>query len=224
NPKMIFVNSMSDLFHEDVPEEYIAAVVRVMVAANWHTYQVLTKRSDRLRELLNASLQFGAQEKHIWWGVSVENKKYGLPRIVDLQNARVAMRFLSIEPLLEDLGTVNLAGIDWAIVGGESGHGARPMKKEWVVSLRDQCKRAGVAFFFKQWGGVRKSASGRMLDGKTCDEVPLRIEHPVMDAEERLALISKIEEELSKARSIEINKINSSSLDRLQKKGLVLSF
>ncbi|HEX3375283.1 MAG TPA: phage Gp37/Gp68 family protein [Candidatus Acidoferrales bacterium] len=215
NPKMIFVNSMSDLFHEDVPDEYIAAVVRVMVAANWHTYQVLTKRSDRLRELLNTSLQFAAREKHIWWGVSVENKKYGLPRIEDLQNAQVAMRFLSIEPLLEDLGTVNFAGIDWAIIGGESGHGARPMEKEWLISIRDQCKRAGVAFFFKQWGGVRKSAAGRMLDGITYDEVPPRIQHPVMGAEERMALISKIEEEFSKStlNLVEIIKINSSSIE-----------
>jgi len=213
NPKMIFVNSMSDLFHEDVPEEYIAAVARVMVAANWHTYQVLTKRSERLRELLNTSLQFAAREKHIWWGVSVENKKYGLPRIKDLQNASAAVRFLSIEPLLEDLGEINLAGIDWAIVGGESGHGARPMKKEWVTSLRDQCKDAGVAFFFKQWGGVRKSAAGRMLDGKTYDEVPPRVLHPVPDAEERLALISKIEDGIAKSKLIEIAKLNSSRLE-----------
>jgi protein gp37 len=212
-PKMIFVNSMSDLFHEDVPEEYIVAVVRVMLAANWHTYQVLTKRSDRLRELLNTSLRFAAREKHIWWGVSVENKKYGLPRIVDLQNAQVAMRFLSVEPLLEDLGEVNLAGIDWAIVGGESGHGARFMKKEWVISLRDQCKSADVAFFFKQWGGVRKSAAGRMLDGKTYDEVPQRIQHPVLEAEERLALISKFEDDITKSKLIEITKVNSSSLE-----------
>jgi protein gp37 len=213
NPKMIFVNSMSDLFHEDVPEEYIAAVVRVMVAANWHTYQVLTKRSERLRELLNTSLQFAAQERHIWWGVSVENKKYGLPRIVDLQNAQVAMRFLSIEPLLEDLGEVNLAAIHWAIVGGESGHGARPMEKEWVTSLRDQCNWADVAFFFKQWGGVRKSAAGRMLDGKTYDEVPLRVQHPVMSTEERVALIAKIEGEFLNSKLVEISKINSPSLE-----------
>jgi protein gp37 len=204
---------MSDLFHEGVPEEYIAAVARVMVAANWHTYQVLTKRSDRLRELLNTSLRFAAGEKHIWWGVSVENKKYGLPRIVDLQNAHVAERILSVEPLLEDLGDVNLAGIDWAIVGGESGHGARPMKKEWVISLRDQCKIAGVAFFFKQWGGVRKSAAGRVLKGKTYDEVPQRIQHPVPETEERLALISKFEDGFKKSNFIEITKINSSNLE-----------
>src|SRR3984893_14087332 len=153
NPKMIFVNSMSDLFHENVSDEYIEAVAKVMVAAKWHTYQVLTKRSNRLRELLNNSLRFAANQKHIWWGVSVENKKNGLPRIHDLQGADAEVRFLSVEPLLEDLGRFDLNGIDWVIVGGESGHGARPMKKEWVVSLRDECKREGVPFFFKQWGG-----------------------------------------------------------------------
>jgi protein gp37 len=145
--------------------------------------------------------------------VSVENKKCGIPRIVDLQNAQVATRFLSIEPLLEDLGDLNLAGINWAIVGGESGHGARPMKKEWVTSLRDQCKNAGVAFFFKQWGGVRKSAAGRMLDGKTYDEVPQRVQHLVPDAEERLALIAKFENGIAQSKLIEIAKINSSRLE-----------
>jgi protein gp37 len=181
---MIFVNSMSDLFHENVPEEYIAAVAKVMVVANWHTYQVLTKRSGRLRELLNTTLRFAANQKHIWWGVSVENRKYGLPRIEDLQSARAAMRFLSVEPLLEDLGKFDLREIDWVIVGGESGAGARPMKKEWVVAIRDQCRRARVPFFFKQWGGVRKSAAGRKLDGKTYDEFPERILHPILAARE----------------------------------------
>ena len=191
NPKMIFVNSMSDLFHENVPEDYVVAVAKVMVAAKWHTYQVLTKRSDRLRELLNSSLRFAANQKHIWWGVSVENRKYGLPRIGHLQNANAAVRFLSVEPLLEDLGKFDLRGIDWVIVGGESGHGARPMKKEWVVSVRDQCRRAGVPFFFKQWGGVRKKAAGRKLDGKTYDEFPRRVDHPVLPAEKCAALASQ---------------------------------
>jgi protein gp37 len=185
-PKMIFVNSMSDLFHEDVSEEYIAAVAKVMVAANWHTYQVLTKRSRRLRELLNTTLRFAAGQKHIWWGVSVENRKYGLPRITDLQNASTAMRFLSVEPLLEDLGKLDLRGINWVIVGGESGPGARPMKREWVVSIRDQCRRQGVPFFFKQWGGVRKSAAGRRLDGKTYDKFPERILQPILATRECL--------------------------------------
>jgi protein gp37 len=193
NPKMIFVNSMSDLFHENVPEEYVVAVAKVMVAANWHTYQVLTKRSDRLRKLLNASLRFAAKQEHIWWGVSVENRKYGLPRIEDLQNSDAMMRFLSVEPLLEDLGKFDLRGINWVIVGGESGPGARPMKREWVVSVRDQCKREGVPFFFKQWGGVRKFVAGRKLDGKTYDEFPQRVSHPILAAPECLALAAKLE-------------------------------
>jgi protein gp37 len=180
SPKMIFVNSMSDLFHDDVPEDYIAAVARVMVAANWHTYQVLTKRSERLKRLLNSKLSFAADQPHIWWGVSVEDQKYGVPRITDLHNAKASVRFLSVEPLLEDLGTLNFDGIGWVIVGGESGHGARPLKKEWVVSMRDQCQLAGIPFFFKQWGGVRKSEAGRELDGRTYNEFPGRIQHPVL--------------------------------------------
>src|SRR5438094_2615256 len=142
-PMMIFVNSMSDLFHQDVPDDYIANVVRVMQTANWHTYQVLTKRSERLRDLLQMSLAAAAQEPHIWWGVSVENRRHGLPRIDHLRAAPAAMRFLSVEPLLEDLGPLDLDGIAWVIVGGESGHGARPMREEWVVSIRDHCPAAG---------------------------------------------------------------------------------
>jgi protein gp37 len=213
NPKMIFVNSMSDLFHENVPEEYVAAVAKVMVEARWHTYQVLTKRSDRLRDLLNSSLRFAANQKHIWWGVSVENKKYGLPRIENLQNAHASVRFLSVEPLLEDLGAFDLKGIGWVIVGGESGHGARTMKKEWVVSVRDQCKREGVPFFFKQWGGVRKKAAGRKLDGKTYDEFPQRIHHPVLEADERLALASKFEADFKNTNLVDISSLNSSRLE-----------
>ena len=178
-PKMIFVNSMSDLFHEGVPDEYIAAVAAVMVKANWHTYQILTKRSARMTELLRSKLRFAAEAKHIWWGVSVENKEYGLPRLHDLQKSTAAVRFLSIEPLLEGLGRVNLKGIHWVIVGGESGNGARPLKKEWVTAIRDQCNDAGVPFFFKQWGGVRKKTAGRSLDGQTYDGFPTRISHPV---------------------------------------------
>lgn len=191
--KMIFVNSMSDLFHEGVPENYIMRVAAVMVEANWHTYQVLTKRSERLRNLLNTSLRFAADAKHIWWGVSVENRKYGLPRIEHLQGARAEIRFLSVEPLLEDVGKLDLAGIHWVIVGGESGAGARPMKREWVVSVRDQCKREGLPFFFKQWGGVRKSVAGRGLDGKTYDEFPPRVSNPVLSAKECLTLASRHE-------------------------------
>ena len=191
SPKMIFVNSMSDLFHDGVPDSYIEAVVRVMVAAKWHTYQVLTKRSERLRSLLGSTLSFAAMQPHIWWGVSVENKEYGLPRIEDLQKANAAVRFLSVEPLLENLGMLNLDGISWVIVGGESGPGARPMNKEWVLSVRNQCQEAGVSFFFKQWGGVRKSAAGRKLEGKTYDEFPRRAHNPVLGVEECLALAAK---------------------------------
>src|SRR2546421_3843247 len=152
----VFVNSMSDLFHEGVPDDYIVAVARVMERANWHQYQVLTKRSARLRQLLRTKLRFVRDLRHIWWGVSVENRKHGLPRIDHLREAPAAVRFLSVEPLLEELGTFDLSGIGWVIVGGESGAGARPLEKEWVVSIRDQCKRAKVPFFFKQWGGVRE--------------------------------------------------------------------
>ncbi|MEW4566248.1 phage Gp37/Gp68 family protein [Tautonia sp. JC769] len=188
-PKMVFVNSMSDLFHKDVPEEYVRAVAGVMRETPWHTFQVLTKRSERLRELLNGGLREFAGEAHIWWGVSVENRKHGLPRIEHLRETPAAVRFLSVEPLLEDLGAVDLEGIDWVIVGGESGHGARPMQADWVRGLRDQCKESGVPFFFKQWGGVRKKAAGRELDGRTHDERPGPSRVAMATAEERAALI-----------------------------------
>lgn len=187
-PKMVFVNSMSDLFHQDVPDNYIEAVAKVMVAANWHTFQVLTKRSERLMQLLNTKLRFAATCRNIWWGVSVEDKNYGVPRIDHLRAAPAAVRFLSIEPLLEELGTIKLAGIHWVIVGGESGPGARPMKKEWVVSVRDQCRKKSVPFFFKQWGGVRKKLAGRRLEGRLYDEFPERLPVDVAPKEERLAL------------------------------------
>jgi protein gp37 len=170
--KKIFVNSMSDLFHEDVPDEYIEKVCRVMLSANWHTYQVLTKRADRMTALLKGKLRKAAKAAHIWWGVSVENRKHGLPRVAKLRAAKPTVAFLSVEPLLEDLGKVDLRGIDWVIVGGESGPGARPMLPEWVRNIRIQCKAQEVAFFFKQWGGVRKANTGRELDGRTYDEYP----------------------------------------------------
>lgn len=172
SPKMIFVNSMSDLFHQSVPQSYIAEVASVMLSADWHTYQVLTKRSARLQEMLSGPLCHAAASQHIWWGVSVEDRKYGIPRIAELQNAPARVRFLSIEPLLEDLGTLHLKGIAWVIVGGESGPGARPMREEWVISIREQCSNAGIPFFFKQWGGVRKKKSGRTLQGRTYEEYP----------------------------------------------------
>ena len=173
-PRMIFVNSMSDLFQDGVPDAFIDDVAKVMHETEWHTYQVLTKRADRMRDLLQTRLRPYALDLHIWWGVSVENRRHGLPRIQALQDSPVAVRFLSVEPLLEDLGTLDLHGISWVIVGGESGRGARPMKQEWVVSLRDQCAAAGVPFFFKQWGGVRKRETGRTLDGSTYDAFPER--------------------------------------------------
>ncbi len=178
-PRRIFVNSMSDLFHEQVPDDYIVNIARVMQLANWHTYQVLTKRSDRMRDLLQGKLRFAASLSHIWWGVSIENKKHGLPRLEHLRETPARIRFLSIEPLLEDLGPFSLKGIDWVIVGGESGPGARPMAKAWVLAIRDRCRKARVPFFFKQWGGVRKSDTGRRLDGKTYDEFPAPSSAPV---------------------------------------------
>ena len=190
-PKMIFVNSMSDLFHKDVPEDYVEAVCRVMERANWHTYQVLTKRSSRLRNMLQTRLAFAAGLRHIWWGVSVEDRAHGLPRIEHLRECPAAVRMLSVEPLLEDLGTINLDGIHWVIAGGESGPGARPMRKEWLLSLRDQCERAGVPFFFKQWGGTRKGKTGRMLEGRTYDEKPPRVVRPAPDDERRKAMLAE---------------------------------
>ena len=166
-PKNIFVNSMSDLFHDDVPLEYIQRVFDVMSRANWHQYQVLTKRADRVHELSH-QLNWAP---HIWMGVSVENAKY-LDRIDHLRSTGAHVKFLSLEPLLGPLPKMNLRGIDWAIVGGESGPGARPMNEDWVTDIRDQCLKAGVAFFFKQWGGVYKKRTGRELEGRTWDQMP----------------------------------------------------
>ena len=184
---------MSDLFHKDVPDDYVEAVCRVMETANWHTYQVLTKRSSRMRNMLQTRLQFAAELPHIWWGVSVEDRRHGLPRIDHLRQAPAAVRFLSIEPLLEDLGEINLEGIHWVIVGGESGPGARPMQKEWVLSHPRPVRAGRVPFFFKQWGGVRKSQAGRQLDGMFYNGVPKRTEFPVLDDRSRLAAIGQIE-------------------------------
>ncbi len=192
-PKMVFVNSMSDLFHEGVSDEYIVDVARVMTQANWHTYQVLTKRHNRLRELLRTKLRFAAKTEWIWWGVSVEDKKYGIPRIKALRKSPARARFLSIEPLLEDIGRINLDGIGWVIVGGESGPGARPIEAQWVRNIREQCTRTGVKFFFKQWGGVRKNETGRDLDGRTYDEIPIRFDAPVPPRELRLAMHASIQ-------------------------------
>ena len=170
-PKRIFVNSMSDLFHVDVPLSYIKDVFEVMTKANWHQYQILTKRSDRLRDL-STDLSWPS---HIWMGVSVESSDY-VERIDDLRQCQAAVRFLSLEPLLGALPKLDLRGIDWVIVGGESGPDARPMDASWVLDIRNQCQKAGVAFFFKQWGGVNKKKAGRSLEGRTWDEMPTQLE------------------------------------------------
>ena len=171
-PRKIFVNSMSDLFHEGVPTEYIATVGTVMRQADWHIYQVLTKRHQRMKRLLCGSLKWISKLPNVWFGVSVEDRKYGLPRLESLRQTQAAVRFVSIEPLLEDLGNINLAGIDWVIVGGESGPHARLLQANWVTNIQQQCQAADVPFFFKQWGGVRKHLTGRLLNGRTYDEFP----------------------------------------------------
>jgi protein gp37 len=172
SPKLIFVNSMSDLFHPLVPDEFITKVGRVMSAADWHVYQVLTKRPERMCRAFAKALRAEARLKHIWWGVSVENRKHGIPRVEMLRESAAAVKFLSVEPLLEDLGEFDLSGIDWVIVGGESGPGARPIHRDWIVRLRDQCAEAKVPFFFKQWGGTRKHLTGNELDGVVHQELP----------------------------------------------------
>lgn len=166
-PSRVFVNSMSDLFHEEIPERFIERVFATMRDCPRHTFQILTKRSERLRELA-PRLDWPA---NVWMGVSVENAEV-IGRIADLNTVPAAIRFLSCEPLIGPLDALPLAGIHWIIVGGESGPGARPMAPDWVRSLRAQCETAGVAFFFKQWGGVRKDLTGRMLDGRTHDDMP----------------------------------------------------
>jgi len=166
-PRVVFVNSMSDLFHEDVPLDFIQAVFRTMIECPQHTFQVLTKRADRLAELA----EHMEWPENVWMGVSVENSKY-YRRVDDLRRVPAAVRFLSCEPLLGPLDNLNLRGIGWVIVGGESGPKARPMDAEWVHSIRRQCESSGVPFFFKQWGGVRKHTTGRQLEGRTYDDMP----------------------------------------------------
>lgn len=192
SPKTVFVNSMSDLFQAAVSEDYIAAVAEVMLRTPWHTYQVLTKRSDRMAELLRGRLREAAQARHIWWGVSVEDRSHGVPRIADLRSAPANTRFLSIEPLLEHLGEVDFRGIDWVIVGGESGAGARPMLMEWVEAVRLSCIASGSRFFFKQWGGVQKGKHGRILNGRTYDEMPSRSAFEIPPRMQRLALMQSL--------------------------------
>ncbi|MEP0827647.1 MAG: phage Gp37/Gp68 family protein [bacterium] len=166
-PRTIFVNSMSDLFHPKVPVDFIGKIFDTMERASWHTFQILTKRAERMAELA-PSLNW---PPNIWMGVSVETPKY-LFRIDHLRLVPAAVRFLSCEPLLEPLGVMDLSGIHWVIVGGESGPGARPMEADWVRDIRRQCQNQSVPFFFKQWGGVQKKRSGRFLDGRTWDALP----------------------------------------------------
>jgi protein gp37 len=166
-PQFIFVNSMSDLFHEDVPLEFILRVFDVMRQASWHSFQVLTKRSQRLAEL-SPEIQW---PDNVWMGVSVENANYTY-RIDHLRQTQAKIKFLSLEPLLGPLPQLNLTGINWVIVGGESGPSARPMDEEWVIEIKDQCLTHNVPFFFKQWGGRNKKKAGRLLEGRTWDAVP----------------------------------------------------
>jgi len=166
-PQTIFVNSMSDLFHKNVPLEFILKVFEVMNKTPWHIFQVLTKRSGRLKEL-SAKLKWG---NNIWMGVSVENHDH-IYRIDDLRNTGASVKFLSLEPLIGPIRRLKLKNIDWVIVGGESGPGARPIETEWVLDIKDQCKEAKVPFFFKQWGGSNKKKAGRLLEGRTWDELP----------------------------------------------------
>jgi protein gp37 len=196
SPRRVFVNSMSDLFHEGVSNEFIISVATVMMSANWHTYQILTKRSERLRDMLNGVLGFAASSAHIWWGVSVEDIKHGVPRIGHLRQSNAVMKFLSVEPLLEDLGIVDLSGIDWVIVGGESGRNSRPMDAAWVDGLLKQCRRARLPFFFKQWGGFHKKKNGRKLHGRVYDEFPQSIGSSMPDSIKRRAICGQLEAQL----------------------------
>jgi protein gp37 len=174
-PTVFFVNSMSDIFHKDMPEEYLNEIFNVIEDTPHHTYQVLTKRADRMEDYFSKR----PVPKNIWLGVTVDNRKEGLPRIDHLRNINATVLFLSVEPLLEDLGEMNLTNIDWVIVGGESGNKARPMDKEWVINIKRQCEEKEVAFFFKQWGtwGAdkvkrNKKRNGKVLDGKVWHQYP----------------------------------------------------
>lgn len=176
-PTVYFVNSMSDLFHEKISDTFLDIVFDVIRQTPQHTYQILTKRSERLPEYFKVR----TCPQNVWLGVSVEDKKYGVPRIDDLRKVDATIRFLSVEPLLEDLGQINLSDIHWVIVGGESGPYARPMKPEWADNIRQQCEKINVAYFFKQWGtwgadGIKRSKqiNGRKLNGKTYDAYPIQ--------------------------------------------------
>ena len=170
-PRMIFVNSMSDLFHKHVPRSFVDKVFDTMEKADWHIFQILTKRSSLMRDYLRNRYGTGRGPNHVWCGVSVEDRK-ATSRIAHLRGSAAGVRFLSIEPLIGAVGPIDLTGLDWVIVGGESGPGARPVHLEWVREVRDQCIEQGVAFFFKQWGGLRPKTGGRELDGREWSEFP----------------------------------------------------
>lgn len=170
-PRRIFVNSMSDLFHKDIPHDFIGEVFETMELADWHTYQVLTKRSSILRNYVNKRFPDNPVPSHIWLGVSLEDKT-ALSRVEHLRQTNASVRFLSVEPLLGPVGSINLNGIHWVIVGGESGPRFRPVDAGWVREIRDQCIDAGVAFFFKQWGGIRPKTGGNVLDGRQWQQYP----------------------------------------------------
>ena len=170
-PRMIFVNSMSDLFHKDIPTDFIDNVFETMETADWHVFQVLTKRSPLMRDYLHRRYGSRLAPRHIWCGVSVEDNK-AAARIRHLQDAPLSTRFLSIEPLLGSVGDIDIGGVSWVIVGGESGPNARPMKREWAIEVRDLCELKGIPFFFKQWGGRTPKAGGRLLDEKEHSDVP----------------------------------------------------
>ena len=175
SPRMIFVNSMSDLFQKEIPAEFIGRVCDTMERAPWHTFQILTKRSSLMRDFLKRRYGEARGPAHIWFGVSMEDRGR-LSRIRHLREAPAGVRFLSIEPLIGRIGRLDLTDIDWVIVGGESGPGARPMDPDWVREIRDQCGEEGVAFFFKQWGGFRPKSGGRELDGREWSELPRLVE------------------------------------------------
>ncbi len=176
-PKIIFVCSMSDIFHKDVPDEFIIQIFETMNKASWHIFQVLTKRAERIEKIKDKV----KWSNNIWLGVSVENER-NIWRIEYLANSPAKVKFLSLEPLLSDIPNLSLKNIDWVIVGGESGINARPMEKQWVINIKNQCEKAGVPFFFKQWGGINKKKTGRLLDGKTYDEMPIPKQRVLVEA------------------------------------------
>lgn len=194
-PRRIFVDSVWDAFHVAIPLPYLVTVADVMQMANWHLFQVLTKRADRLRSLLSTPLANAAQAPNILWGVTVENRD-ALRRLDDLRVTPAKWRFVSFEPLLEDLGKVDLRGVHWIIVGGESGPKARPFRKEWAQSLRKQAAEADVPFFFKQWGGLSPKKKGCLLDGRQYKEEPLVQTAPVPRRIDRMQMIAEVESRL----------------------------